>query len=120
MVFSGIPFLYYFLPLTLLLYFAAPRRLKNAVLLIMSLVFYGWGEPRYLIFMVLSILQGYIFGLLIEKHQNTGRSRLYLTASVVLSLGMLCYCKYADFFIANFNAVTGLSLPLLKIALPIR
>ena len=119
MVFSGIPFLYYFLPLTLLLYFAAPRRLKNAVLLIMSLVFYGWGEPRYLIFMVLSILQGYIFGLLIEKHQNTGRSRLYLTASVVLSLGMLCYCKYADFFIANFNAVTGLSLPLLKIALPI-
>ena len=119
MVFSGIPFLYYFLPLTLLLYFAAPRKLKNAVLLIMSLVFYGWGEPKYLIFMVLSILQGYIFGLLIEKHQNTGRSRLYLTASVVLSLGMLCYCKYADFFIANFNAVTGLSLPLLKIALPI-
>lgn len=119
MVFSGIPFLYYFLPLMLLLYFAALRRLKNAVLLIMSLVFYGWGEPRYLIFMVLSILQGYIFGLLIEKHQNTGRSRLYLTASVVLSLGMLCYCKYADFFIANFNAVTGLSLPLLKIALPI-
>ncbi|MBR5291870.1 MAG: MBOAT family protein [Clostridia bacterium] len=119
MVFSGIPFLYYFLPLTLLLYFAAPRKLKNAVLLIMSLVFYGWGEPKYLIFMVLSILQGYIFGLLIEKHQNTGRSRLYLTASVMLSLGMLCYCKYADFFIANFNAVTGLSLPLLKIALPI-
>ena len=119
MVFSGIPFLYYFLPLTLLLYFAAPNRLKNAVLLIMSLVFYSWGEPKYLIFMVLSILQGYIFGLLIEKHQNTGRSRLYLTASVVLSLGLLCYCKYADFFIVNFNAVTGLSLPLLKIALPI-
>ena len=119
MVFSGIPFLYYFLPLTLLMYFAAPNRLKNTVLLIMSLVFYGWGEPRYLIFMVLSILQGYIFGLLIEKHRNTGRSRLYLTASAALSLGVLCYCKYADFFIANFNAVTGLSVPLLKIALPI-
>ena len=119
MVFSGIPFLYYFLPLTLLMYFAAPNRLKKTVLLIMSLVFYGWGEPRYLIFMVLSILQGYIFGLLIEKHLNTGRSRLYLTASVVLSLGLLGYCKYADFFIANFNAVTGLSVPLLKIALPI-
>jgi len=119
MVFSGIPFLYWFLPITLLAYFIAPKKLRNAVLLVSSLIFYGWGEPRYLIFMVLSILQGYIFGLLIEKHQNTGRSKLYLTASVVLSLGLLCYCKYADFLIANFNAVTGLSVPLLKIALPI-
>lgn len=119
MVFSGIPFLYYFLPWMLLAYFIAPKSLKNAVLLLESLIFYGWGEPKYLIFMVLAILQGYFFGLLIEKHRNTGRSRLYLTASVVLSLGLLCYCKYADFFIANFNAVTGLSLPLLNIALPI-
>lgn len=119
MVFSGIPFLYYFLPWMLLAYFIAPKSLKNAVLLLASLIFYGWGEPKYLIFMVLAILQGYFFGLLIEKHRNTGRSRLYLTASVVLSLGLLCYCKYADFFIANFNAVTGLSLPLLNIALPI-
>ncbi len=119
MVFSGIPFLYYFLPWMLLTYFIAPKSLKNAVLLLASLIFYGWGEPKYLIFMVLAILQGYFFGLLIEKHRNTGRSRLYLTASVVLSLGLLCYCKYADFFIANFNAVTGLSLPLLNIALPI-
>ncbi|MDD6044936.1 MAG: MBOAT family protein [Clostridia bacterium] len=119
MVFSGIPFLYYFLPWMLLAYFIAPKSLKNAVLLLTSLIFYGWGEPKYLIFMVLAILQGYFFGLLIEKHRNTGRSRLYLTASVVLSLGLLCYCKYADFFIANFNAVTGLSLPLLNIALPI-
>lgn len=119
MVFSGIPFLYYFLPWMLLAYFIAPKSLKNAVLLLASLIFYGWGEPKYLIFMVLAILQGYFFGLLIEKHRNAGRSRLYLTASVVLSLGLLCYCKYADFFIANFNAVTGLSLPLLNIALPI-
>ena len=119
MVFSGIPFLYYFLPWMLLAYFIAPKSLKNAVLLLASLIFYGWGEPKYLIFMVLAILQGYFFGLLIEKHRNTGRSRLYLAASVVLSLGLLCYCKYADFFIANFNAVTGLSLPLLNIALPI-
>lgn len=119
MVFSGIPFLYYFLPWMLLAYFIAPKSLKNAVLLLASLIFYGWGEPKYLIFMVLAILQGYFFGLLIEKHRNTGRSRLYLTASVVLSLGLLCYCKYADFFIANFNAVTGLSLPLPNIALPI-
>ena len=119
MVFSGIPFLYYFLPWTLLVYFIVPNRFKNAVLLVSSLFFYGWGEPRYLVFMVLSILQGYIFGLLIEKNRNTWRSRAYLTASVVLSLGLLCYCKYADFFIQSFNAATGLSIPLLKIALPI-
>lgn len=119
MVFSGIPFLYYFFPLTLAAYFISPGWMKNGTLLVASLIFYGWGEPGYLIFMVLSILQGYFFGLLIEKHQNTGRSRLYLTASAVLSLGLLCYCKYADFLIDNFNRATGLSLPLLNIALPI-
>jgi len=119
MVFSSIPFLYYFLPWTLIVYFAVPAKLRNGVLLAASLLFYGWGEPRYLLFMLLSILQGYILGLIIEKHRGTRRSKLALTASVALSLGLLCYCKYADFFIENFNLATGLSVPLLKIALPI-
>ena len=119
MLFSSIPFLFYFLPLVILLYFAVPKKLKNLVLLLSSLFFYGWGEPRFLVFMLVSIIQGYIFGLLIEKHSGTKRSKVFLTASVVLSLGLLGYCKYADFFITNFNAVTGLSVPLLGIALPI-
>ena len=119
MLFSSIPFLFYFLPIVLLLYFAVPKKLRNAVLLLSSLFFYGWGEPRFLFFMIISILQGYIFGLLIEKHKGTKRSKVFLTASVVLSLGLLGYCKYADFFIENFNALTGLSVPLLGIALPI-
>ena len=121
MLFSSIPFLYYFLPLTLLCYFLAPRRAKNAVLLFFSLIFYAWGEPKYVLFMVASILQGYLFGRLVEKYriQNPRRSKLFLTASVLFSLLLLGYCKYTDFFIFSVNAVTGLSIPLLRIALPI-
>lgn len=119
MLFSSIPFLYYFLPCVILVYFAVPKRLKNSVLLLSSLFFYGWGEPRYLIFMLGSITQGYVFGVLVERYRNRKWSRVFLTASVLFSLLLLGYCKYADFFISNFNAVTGLSLPLLKIALPI-
>ena len=120
MLFSSVPFLFYFLPCVLILYFLVPRQLKNGVLLLASLVFYGWGEPRYLVLMLVSVAQGYVFGRLIERHAERARlKRLWLTLSVVLSLGMLGYFKYADFFIANFNAVTGMSLPLLRIALPI-
>ena len=120
MLFSSIPFLYYFLPLVLAVYFLVPRGAKNAVLFASSLLFYAWGEPRFCVFMLLSILQGYVFGRLIEKHaQNKKRSKLFLTASVALSLALLAYCKYADFFLSSVNAVTGLSFKLLHVALPI-
>ena len=120
MLFSSIPFLYYFLPLVLAVYFLTPRAGKNAVLFLSSLLFYAWGEPRFCIFMLLSIAQGYVFGRLIEKHaQNKKRSKLFLTASVALSLALLAYCKYADFFLSSVNAVTGLSFKLLHVALPI-
>ena len=116
MLFSGIPFLFYFLPCVLLIYFIVPQKGRNAVLLAASLFFYGWGEPKFLLFMVFSIVQGYVFARLIGRGR---RKKLFLTLSLVLSFALLSYCKYADFFIENFNAVTGLSLPLLKIALPI-
>ena len=119
MLFSGVPFLFWFLPIVLIVYFAAPRKFKNTVLLLSSLFFYGWGEPKFLIFMLISIIQGYVFGLLIEKYNGMKRSKVFLVASVLLSLGILGYYKYADFFIENFNALTGASIPLLKIALPI-
>ena len=119
MLFSSVTFLFYFLPIVAALYFISPVRLKNGVLLLASLFFYGWGEPRYLAFMLLSITQGYIFGLLIEKYRGKGRTKALLTASVLFSLLLLGYCKYADFFISNFNLATGLSVPLLKIALPV-
>ena len=120
MLFSSIPFLYYFLPLVLAVYFLVPRGAKNAVLFASSLLFYAWGEPRFCVFMLLSIAQGYVFGRLIERNRkHTRRSKLFLTASVCLSLGLLGYCKYADFFIASLNAVTGASIKLLHVALPI-
>ncbi len=118
MVFSSIPFLYYFLPCVLLLYLAAPRKLKNTVLLLTSLVFYAWGEPKFVLVMLLTILQGYLFGILIERSEGR-RAQVCLAASAAISLGLLGYCKYADFFIANFNAATGLSVPLLSVTLPI-
>ena len=119
MLFSSIPFLYYFLPAVLILYFIAPKKLKNTVILLSSLFFYAWGEPKYVILMIVSITIGYILGLLIEKFREKTASKLFLAISVFFSIGALGYFKYADFFISNFNAVTGLSAPLLRIALPI-
>ena len=118
MLFSSIPFAYYFLPAVLVLYFLVPFRFKNAVLLTFSLVFYGWGEPVYLILMTLSILMGWVFGLLIGKYRGTKRAKLFLTASVVTSLGLLGWFKYADFAVENLNAL-GLDLALPRVALPI-
>ena len=119
MIFSSIAFLYYFLPLTLIFYFLTPRPLKNITLLLVSLFFYGWGEPKYVFLMVATVLLGYVFGLLIEKYRGKPVSKAFLTLSVLSSLAALGYFKYADFFITNFNAATGLSIPLLRLALPI-
>lgn len=120
MLFSSIPFLYTFLPCVLILYFLVPGWLKNTVLLLSSLFFYAWGEPRFVVFMVIAIVQGYVFGLLAEKFRDRPkRAKLCLWASALVSLGLLGYCKYADFFISGFNTLTGLSLPLLHVALPI-
>ena len=119
MIFSSIAFLYYFLPLTLIFYFLTPRPLKNTTLLLASLFFYGWGEPKYVFLMTLTVLLGYVFGLLIERYRGKPISKVFLILSVLSSLAALGYFKYADFFITNFNAVTGLSIPLLRLALPI-
>ncbi len=119
MLFSSIPFLYYFLPIVMLLYFAVPKCVKNGVLLLASLIFYAWGEPKYVILMVVSIVIGYVSGILIEKFRSTKWKKPLLAATVFIDLGLLGYFKYADFFVENFNALTGLSVPLLKIALPI-
>ena len=117
MLFSSIPFLYYFLPLVLITYFLAPNRLKNTVLLLYSLVFYGWGEPKLLGLMLFTIGMFYLCGLLIDRTET--RKKFWLWVSVAVSLGLLGIFKYADFFISSFNAVTGLGVPLLRLALPV-
>lgn len=119
MLFSSISFLYYFLPVTLAFYFAVPQRLKNVVLLLSSLVFYGWGEPKYVLLMGFLVVQGYGFGLLLEAYRGKKAGRICCMVSVMVSLSFLLYFKYADFFLGNVNRVTGLSLPLLRLALPV-
>ena len=119
MIFSSIPFLYYFLPVVLLVYGLTPRKGKNAVLLLFSLVFYGWGEPKYLAVMLVCTALGYGFGLALGRAGRPGVRKALLAASVLSSLSFLVYFKYADFFLSNFNALTGASLPLLQLTLPV-
>ena len=115
MIFSSIPFLYYFLPLVFICYFCVPFQWKNTVLLLFSLLFYSWGEPKYIILMVLSILFGYAEGILIEKKAGC---RFILFGACCIHLGLLFYFKYTDFFIENINSL-GFSIPFANIALPI-
>ena len=117
MIFSSIPFLYYFLPAVLVVYFLIPRWGRNAVLLFASLFFYGWGEPRLLWLMVFTIAVFYLCGLAIGCSEN--HKRVWLMVSVCIGVGLLGLYKYADFFITSVNAATGMSLPLLKLALPV-
>lgn len=119
MLFSSITFLYYFLPIVLIIYFITPKSLKNTFLLIASLFFYGWGEPKYVFLMIATVAVGYVTGLLMEKFRGKSISKLFLIVTSVFELGALAYFKYADFFITNFNRATGLSVPLLQIVLPI-
>ncbi len=119
MVFSGIPFLYYFLPATLIIYCVSPRRVKNAVLLLASLVFYAWGGPFYALLMTATIAVSYAGGIWIERTRGTTTAKTLMILCTVLFLGALGYFKYADFFITNVNALTGLSIPLLRVVLPV-
>lgn len=119
MLFSGIPFLYCFLPAVVLVYFLVPRKLKNAVLLLFSLGFYAWGEPKYVFLMIATIVMFYTCGLAIGKAQEDTWKRIWLLVSVAGGIGLLAVFKYADFFVESFNAATGLSIPLLRLALPV-
>ena len=113
MLFSSITFLYYFLPIVL------PRRGKNLVLLLASLVFYWWGEPRYVFLMLFTIAFAYVCGLLIGRFRGRGAAKGFLVLSVAGELAVLGYFKYADFFLATVNTALKTELPLLSIALPI-
>ena len=119
MLFSSVTFLFYFLPAVILLYFLVPRKFKNAVLLAFSLFFYAWGGVTYALLMVLAIVMGYVAGLLIEKFHGQRIAKLFLFLAVAMIISFMLYFKYTDFFIDNFNKVTGLSIPLLRLALPI-
>lgn len=122
MVFSSLLFLFRFLPIMLLLYFAAPTRLRNGILFLGSLVFYGWGEPVYIVLLLFSTLVDFIHGKMVDKYKQLGNmtaAKMAVASSAVINLGLLCFFKYSDFLIGSVNAVAGSSIPLLNLALPI-
>ena len=120
MVFSSLSFLFWFLPIFLGVYFIAPKKVKNFILLIFSLIFYAWGEPIYICLMLFSTVFDYINGLLIERFGlNTKGSKVVLIIAMLGNLGLLGVFKYFDFFMGSLNNVFGLSLPFLNVALPI-
>ncbi len=118
MLFSSISFLYYFLPCVLILYFLVPKKQKNTVLLLASIFFYAWGEPKYVLLMLILIVVGYVVGLLFLRWKDDKVKKVILFFGIALCLGALGYFKYGDFFIENFNALTGCEIPFLKLALP--
>ena len=119
MVFSSIPFLYVFLPVVLALYLVTPKKFKNTVLLICSLAFYWWGEPKYTVLMLVTITFCYFAGLLTEKLRDTRYAKPLLFVSVAVPLLFLGIFKYADFFLGTVGSLTGADIPFLKLALPI-
>lgn len=119
MLFSGVPFLFYFLPPVVLLYFLLPKGAKNGFLLLASLLFYAWGEPRYVVLMAAAIVLFYFYGLQIERGRTTLAGKLWLFAAIFTGVVMLSVFKYADFALENWNRLTGMDLGLLRLALPI-
>lgn len=118
MLFSSLTFLFVFLPVVLLGYYILPFKLKNIWLLLSSLFFYFYGEPKYLILMIAVITVSYVFGLITEKLSGTAR-KIALAVSVLTTLSALIFFKYTDFFISTVNTAFGTEFDLLKIALPI-
>jgi len=117
MVFSSALFLFGFLPILLFIYYFADHWIRNYILLAASIAFYAWGEPKYVFLMLSSILVNYVFGLLIERFQ--GLKKLSLAAALIFDLGVLFVFKYLNFAVDSFNRLTGSSVMVPTIALPI-
>lgn len=112
-------FLFRFLPIFFLIYFLVPGRGKNVILFLGSLIFYAWGEPVYVVLMLFSTVVDYVNGRLIGRFRGRAQAKFFLVFSVVINLFILCFFKYADFLIQTINNLTGASLPLLNLPLPI-
>ena len=119
MLFSSIEFLYYFLPVVIIGYFLLPKGLRNGWLLIVSLVFYAWGEPKLISVMLCSIILNWLWGIGIGRSKTQGWKRFFLVMSCLTCLGLLGWFKYADFAFENINALLGTEIHLPKLVLPI-
>ncbi|NBI90736.1 MBOAT family protein [Lachnospiraceae bacterium] len=120
MVFSSIPFLFFFLPICLILYYLVSYRWKNSVLLFFSLVFYAWGEPVYILLMFFATAVDYCSGRLMERFgKKEGMRKLFLVFSVTVNLSVLAFFKYADFLIGTVNGLLSASIKPLGLGLPV-
>jgi alginate O-acetyltransferase complex protein AlgI len=119
-VFSSILFIFRFLPIAMGIYFLTPKKLKNLSLLILSLIFYSWGEPRYFLLMIASIFVDYFISINIEKNNKNKKIKILLLAiSIIFNVGILFFFKYINFFIENINSIFNMSLNNVKITLPL-
>lgn len=120
MVFSSVLFMFIYLPVVLAVYYIVPAKWRNVWLFVVNLVFYGWGEPVYILLMLFSILLNYYNGWMIDKYrENQKKARAFLTANTVLNLAMLFFFKYFDLIAQTLNNVFGTQVPILGLALPI-
>jgi len=119
MVFSSPLFITLYLPLALALYFAAPRRIKNLTLFILSLIFYGWGEPVYVSLMIFSTIVDYSHGIMVDRYRGTKKAKVFLWSSVIINLSLLGVFKYSGFVVTSLNSLLGLALPVPELTLPI-
>ena len=115
MLFTSISFLYYFLPIVIILYFIVPKKFKNFILFLSSIFFYFCGEPIYTFLMIGEIFIAYVGARYLEKH----RKKSILVSLLAIHIGALGLFKYSDFTINNINQIFGSKIPLLKLALPI-
>lgn len=119
MLFSSMTFLFVFMPLVMAVYFLSKKEIRNYVLLIVSIIFYAWGEPRYLAIMIITILVNYAGAILLDKHYSS-RQRLWIVSlTIVLDLSFLFYFKYFNFVVDNINGVLATDFQLLDIIMPI-
>ena len=117
MLFTSISFLYYFLPALIIIYFITPKKYKNIILLIASLLFYLYGEPKYVFLMIAEIIIAYIGAILIDKYKN--QSKNILITTLIIHIFLLIIFKYTDFIIQSINDISNANIKLLNIALPI-
>lgn len=117
MLFTSISFLYYFLPALIIIYFITPKKYKNIILLIASLLFYFYGEPKYVFLMIVEIVIAYIGAILIDKYKSQSKNILIIT--LFIHVFLLIIFKYTDFIIQTINDISNANIKLLNIALPI-
>ena len=119
MIFSSPLFLVLYLPLVLGIYYISPRRLKNLMLFMASLLFYGWGEPIYVSLMIFSTIVDYTHGMMVDKHRGTKKARYWLVSSILINLSLLGVFKYSGFVVSSLNSLLGTAIPVPALALPI-